>query len=367
MAKLFLNRIFNKCGPPIHLIWFITAKCNLRCSHCFFHRNIAADKDELSFGEIEKTIQRLSPLLSISLTGGEPFLREDLVDISRLLEGRKTTQNIMLFSNGYNSEAVLEKSEKILSGCPKTNIFINISLDGFEKEHDKYRNREGSYKRAAQTIKGLKELEAHFSNLNVGICTTLHSNNQKRINELRDDIYIKFGISPGINIIRGEPYLPELKDVDASFYKGAIKAIEHDRRKLGHASLRQAMIATREILGYKLAYETFIKHSRLYDCYAGSLMGIIYENGDVYPCEMLPDAKLGNLRDHNYDLNKIWGSRRAQETRQFIKTRKCFCTYECQYTCNTAYNVRFLPVFIGSALKYFIDFPTAMFKRHVQE
>lgn len=357
MQKLFLSRIFNKAGPPIHLIWFITAKCNLECSHCFYYPLDPANLNELSFEEARDVILKLPPLLSISLTGGEPFLREDLFEITKLLSERSVAKNIVLFSNGFNTESILTVTEKIVSSYLKTNIFVGISIDGFEEEHDKYRNKKGSYKRAINTLEGLKKLEDNFSNFNVGVGITLHSGNQNIIKELRRDIYAKFRINPGITMIRGTPRSSELKNVDANIYKEIIDAIEYDRIHTNQKSLMHVFIGAREVLGQKLAYESFIKHSRTYDCYAGLLMGVIYENGDVYPCEMLPDYKLGNLRDYDYDISKLWKNILADKARIWIKNRKCFCTYECQYTCNTLYNIKFLSFFIRHFLKYLMARP----------
>jgi len=356
LPHIFLKRIFKKTGPPIHLIWFITAKCDLRCSHCFYYRQVSTKAEELSYAEINKTISKLPPLLSLSLTGGEPFLRSDLLGITQLLFEKKITKNIVLFSNGFNTENILATTEKILSNCPNGNIFLGISIDGFEEIHDRYRNKKGSYQRAIDTLKGLKNLKNNFSNLNIGIGITLHQGNQAIIKELRDDIYVKLGIKPGITLIRGEPKSPELKNVDAEIYKKTISSLENDRRASQHISLLQTIIATREVLGQKLAYKTFVRQSRSYYCYAGSLMGVIYENGDVHPCEILKDSCFGNLRDYNYDITKIWKSKKANQIRKLIGTGNCFCTYECQYTCNTLYNIRFLPYFIRDILKYFINF-----------
>ncbi|MBU0633888.1 MAG: radical SAM protein [Candidatus Omnitrophica bacterium] len=350
MQKFFLSRIFNKAGPPLHLVWFLTAKCNLGCSHCFYYPRNLENSNELSFQEAQKVILKLPSLLSISLTGGEPFLREDLFEITKLLSKKNVTKNIVLFSNGFNTEDILKITKKIVSSCLNTNIFIGISIDGFEEEHDKYRNKKGAYGRAISTLEGLKKLENNFSNLNVGIGITLHKGNQNIMKELRRDIYAKFKINPGITMIRGIPKSPELKNVDANIYKQIIDAIEYDRIHSKQKSLPHIFIGAREVLGQRLAYENFIKYSRSYDCYAGSLMGVIYENGDVYPCEMLPDYKLGNLRDYNYDISKLWKNILADKARKWIRNRKCFCTYECQYTCNTLYNIKFLPFFMKHIL-----------------
>jgi radical SAM protein with 4Fe4S-binding SPASM domain len=77
-------------------------------------------------------------------------------------------------------------------------------------------------------------------------------------------------------------------------------------------------------------------------CYAGNLTGIIRSNGDVYPCEIL-DNKIGNLRENNYDLRKIWQSDAANKIRNKIREEKCFCTHECFITNNILFNPKMLP------------------------
>ena len=65
-------------------------------------------------------------------------------------------------------------------------------------------------------------------------------------------------------------------------------------------------------------------------------------NGDTYPCELLTDRRLGNVRDVGYDFKKIWFSKEADEARAFIRDSKCFCTYECFLTVNILFNPRML-------------------------
>jgi hypothetical protein len=69
----------------------------------------------------------------------------------------------------------------------------------------------------------------------------------------------------------------------------------------------------------------------------------MFANGDILPCELLIDRKLGNVRDVNYDFKKIWYSQKADETRKFIRDTKCFCTYECFLTVNILFNPRMMP------------------------
>ena len=245
MNQIFAERIFKKSGPPIHLIWFITARCNLCCSHCFYYRQILNPAEELSFAEITKTVSRLSPLLSVSLTGGEPFLRDDLPEIAGLFSQKKLTRNIVLFTNGFDTNRILAAAEKIVSICKGINIFIGVSIDGFQREHDQYRNKNGSYLNALNSVRELKKLKDCFRNLNLGIGITLHKGNQQIIKELRADIYSKFGIHPGITLIRGEPQSPELLEVEAGIYRKTISAIARDRSAAKPCGLLDAIMAAR--------------------------------------------------------------------------------------------------------------------------
>ncbi len=355
IKNYFLNRAIFKSGLPIHLIWFITSRCNLQCQHCFYHDKISVIKDdELCLKEIEITLSNLGPLLSLSLTGGEPFLRKDLTDIIKLIAKFNLTQNILLFTNGISTGLVLEKIEKIVYDNNEINFFIGVSIDGKKIEHDKYRGQTGAYEKAITTLYALQKLEKHFENLNIGVCSTFHHGNQATLIKFWESIYKEFDIIPGMTIIRGNPKNIELKKVDTVLYKQALDWIEEKRSSLNKQSLFQTLVNTRINLGHRMAYNVYTSGKRTYDCYAGKLMGVISETGDVFPCEMLDNANIGNLRNYNYDLENIWRSPKAFKIREEINTKKCSCTYECQYTTNTLYNVKYWRYFIAALSKQFI-------------
>jgi hypothetical protein len=89
-------------------------------------------------------------------------------------------------------------------------------------------------------------------------------------------------------------------------------------------------------------------------CYAGSLGGAMFSEGQVLPCELHIDREIGNVRDVDYDFRKLWYSPKAEEIRTFIRDTKCFCTYECFLTVNILFNPLVLPSVVKewSALKW---------------
>ena len=88
--------------------------------------------------------------------------------------------------------------------------------------------------------------------------------------------------------------------------------------------------------------QSFQKDCSINDCYAGSLFGVIKDNGDVFVCEQL-SRPIGNLSKVNYDLSKIWFSEAAKKQRLSIRNHECHCTYECVSSCNIFFNPKYYP------------------------
>ena len=352
LPKTFISRAFKKSGPPIHLIWFVTAKCNLRCVHCFYHEEVASPLNkELPHDEMMKIIGELPPLLSLVMTGGEPLVRADIHELIQNINDRKICETIRIFTNGHATDRIVSSFEKILSNCKNTRFFASVSLDGFEKDHDLFRKYDGTYQKTIATIKELNKLKKRFPTFQISINTTLHRDNQDSMDRFRNYIQKEVGIYPGITIIRGDPMSEDLKQVKLDIYKQTIDAIKGDRLKSEERGIFQTILDTRESLGHEMALETFSSQNRTYACHAGDLLGVIYANGDVYPCELLPNGCYGNIRDFDFDLKKVWQSEKSQDVRKFIADKKCSCTWECQFTTNTLYNKSNWPRFAKDLAK----------------
>ncbi|HLF55375.1 MAG TPA: radical SAM protein, partial [Thermoanaerobaculia bacterium] len=79
----------GRAFPPLHVFIELTYRCNVRCDFCQFFEfeDRAARKpfgDELRFEEIEAVLSELPRFSFVSFTGGELFLRRDVLDILRL-------------------------------------------------------------------------------------------------------------------------------------------------------------------------------------------------------------------------------------------------------------------------------------------
>ena len=77
--KSFLNP-----NQPGFLIFYVTNRCNFRCNFCFYRDEIdkGLKPDELTLDEIKKFSKTIGPLIQLSLTGGEPYLRKEFIEIA---------------------------------------------------------------------------------------------------------------------------------------------------------------------------------------------------------------------------------------------------------------------------------------------
>ncbi len=74
-------------------------------------------------------------------------------------------------------------------------------------------------------------------------------------------------------------------------------------------------INAKRIVRHRLIAEIAKTNNYQIPCYAGNLGACMFANGDIYPCELLIDRKLGNVRDGGYDFKKIWFGKQADDAR----------------------------------------------------
>ena len=93
-----LHKSINKKNQlPSYFIFFPTSRCNLSCSHCFYHDSLNKRFNELTLDEIDTFSKTMDPLLTLALTGGEPYLRHDLDQIARIFYN-KEIKNYEIFN-----------------------------------------------------------------------------------------------------------------------------------------------------------------------------------------------------------------------------------------------------------------------------
>ena len=349
--------IFKKNKLPSYFIFYPTSRCNLMCSHCFYHDSLNKKVNELSLEEIDAFTKTMDPLLSLVLTGGEPYLRHDLDQIVRIFYENTKTPMVTIPSNGWYLDKMSLQIKNMMKWCPDLILNQLISLDGLEEEHDEIRMKglkkglgaKGSFQKALNSMNLIKELQKEFGRINLGVQMTFTSQNQHKIIDSIKGIYeLTKPDNITIALVRGDPKEKVNVNLDIKLYQNAIKyrdSLFYEKKMSGHAKFSGNKLATagRIILGQK-TQEIYETGQYQMPCYAGNLSGVMYPEGQVYPCEILDKSHLiGSIREFNLDFRKLWLSQKAKEEVDFIKKTKCFCTHECFNSVNILFNPKFYP------------------------
>jgi radical SAM protein with 4Fe4S-binding SPASM domain len=159
-------------------VWEITLACNMNCKHCGSRAGIARP-NELTTKECYSLCEELAEIKcnTVSLMGGEPFIRKDWHLIAGCV--KDLGMKIAIVSNGLLMPQVINKIDRLE---PRV---VGISLDGTEKTHDTIR-RKGSYKAAIKAIDLLRE-----HGIQTTIITTLSKANFDDLLKIKDILSIK--------------------------------------------------------------------------------------------------------------------------------------------------------------------------------
>ena len=322
------------CGRPRavpkRLVLQVTNLCNSRCTTChiwkLYRHDPAGLQKELSADEwIQVASDAIrSGVRQIEVTGGEPFLKEGVPELLKVLVSR--LDSVSIVTNALCPEAVARDVETILRFArPGGQFTVSVSLDGLGASHDKIRGVIGSFDKAVDLLKRLNALSVQIPQLRHQISFTLSSANASQLSETVDYV-MNEGLIPSIDKF--------------CFRCAQSSARYHCTNALGEKSeILDALQAMRR--RYKLAL------SRLYisgimahlaapqrlpvPCYGLFASCWVGPYGNVTPCLSMTDSVIGNVRSSDYDILPAWRSPRAAELRKTIARGKCpVCWTDCQ-------------------------------------
>lgn len=347
----YLRLAFDRqLALPVYLVLFVNGVCHAKCLHCFLPslQDRQAANSKLSLSEIEKLSHHFGPAIyAVLLTGGEPFLREDLGDILDVLSRTRQLCVIKVATSGFFTDQVVTTWERVLAQRRDKYYGVTISFDGPRKVHDYIRGVPGSFSRAVTTLNQLKRLEQIYKNFEVDVHITVSRFNQDHLDELYDELRGTMHVGNVIcSVIRGEPRDPRAKDLDLSKYFSFSERLADDLSSgalAGHLRFSSSSILNAVNIVQRKRIERMLKCRKcISPCNAARLSAVVGSDGQVYACELLSDA-LGDLRKSDYDLVRIWNSPSAQAIRQRLVATGCFCTYENANLLNVLFSPRYYP------------------------
>ena len=343
---------------PSYFIFYPTSRCNLKCSHCFYHDNLNKKFNEITVDELDKITSTMNPILHLILTGGEPYLRHNLDQIVKIFYKNTKVPIISIPSNGWYLDKMDKQINNMMKCCPELTLNQQISIDGIGKDHNnirmdkKVKGDDNSFEKAIKTINHLKTIQKVYDRINIGIIITFTNENQNKFKSIIKEIYSL--VEPdniSINLVRGNPKQKVNLNLNLNLYRESVKFRDdlfYQKKMSGHTRFKGNSLATAgRVMLNELVNKTFEENKYITPCYAGNLSGVMYPEGDVYPCEILDKThKIGNIRDFDLDFRKLWLSKKAKEEVKFIRKTECFCTHECFNIVNILFNPKFYPQII---------------------
>lgn len=283
----------------------LTDCCNLKCRHCW----LSPETINMSFQDGEKrltftrgvTLSQMEDVITqaiplglqlIKLTGGEPFLRSDIIDFIELFHYNGL--NVHIETNGTlidESTAKKLKQYKVRQ--------ISVSLDSADsKIHDSFRGLKGAF---SMSVKGIKHLVKY--NLNTQIIMSLYRDNLAKIEDM-----VYFAGNLGVQSLKINPVMPigrAHKMVKMNSTLSVEELIETSHLVRNHFQSKTKLPI---YFSLPIAFQpvTKIMKKKNPECAILNILGIV-ENGDISFCgiqKVENDLVMGNIdRDR---LDAIW-------------------------------------------------------------
>jgi len=153
-------------GYPTDAIIALTYRCDARCEMC----NIWQLKPQ-EFLSIDDYAKVPSSLKDINVSGGEAFMRDDVVEIVRVINQKCDKPRIVISTNGFRTKHIISSMEELRKEIP--NVGIGVSIDGMGETHNRIRGIKNAWERATDTLNQLRERE--FTNVRIGF-TAMNDN-----------------------------------------------------------------------------------------------------------------------------------------------------------------------------------------------
>jgi GT2 family glycosyltransferase/MoaA/NifB/PqqE/SkfB family radical SAM enzyme len=317
----------------------LTYNCNSKCIMCDlwdYNKRTPKASHELSLDEIKSFVGE-SRLLQkpkvVVLSGGEPFLRNDIVDLCGFFSKQLPHSSIGILTNGINTEVILNKTKDVLNRFQPQSLWLGSSLDGIGKEHDKIRGIEGAFAGLCKTINHCKK---ELPKVKFSVTFTLTPYNVDQLIPAK-----QFADSEGLDFFAQfvvpkqarEEFIWTPQDLDRAnkeimqINQGIIAKISQGGSidsldKIKDKYLISQLYYWSHLVKYQVNPQRFFKK-----CVAGSKFAMFNPYGDCYFCPGHKSTSIGNIRDQRFD--NLWNSERAQNMRSFIKDGDCHCWLVC--------------------------------------
>ncbi len=284
-------------GPlPKSAFLSVTMLCNSRCIHCDIWKNKGLD-----FLPVAVYRKLPATLEMVDITGGEPFLRNDIPDIVRAVREACPKARILITTNGFLPQKIKKFASLIVQADPK--IAFRLSLDGWGQTHEKVRRIPHAFEKVMQTIDILKKAGV----ADIGLTYTLMGINRQDMRKVYEYCR-KQGLSFSLNVVHDSPIYfgtgkTQLQPKPTSVKKDFEYLFKRQMKSVNPKDWGKAWFN-------RYSYEYMVHHRRPLPCGAGENFFYMDPFANVFMCQ-IKNWPIGNLRNQSFE--DIWYSKAKQQ------------------------------------------------------
>ncbi len=295
---------------------------------------------ELSLNEIKQVFGQFKRLDAVRISGGEPFMRNDIHNVINIIDKTVFPKIFHLTTNGLTPDRIVKGVKKIR---PLKKLHIKISIDSEGISNDRIRGVTNAYKKSYETVKKLSEIRSE-RNFYLGV-------NQTIVNKESMDSYFKLSKVFSEYDVAIHPVFAYTKET--ALYSSGSKITNAGFKTFGDFSKEELEIFIKKLLnstsGFTSFKEKIIKRYYLKGVYNRLVKNIskpapaclalkshlrILPNGDVPVC-LYNDSVAGNLRKQK--LEDFWKDPETENLRKWI--RNCpGCWAGCETVVSAIYS-----------------------------
>ena len=278
----------------------VTYRCPMRCKMCDIWNNPTKPEEEFK----PELLKKLPKMRSVNITGGEPFVREDIEEIVKILLTK--TDRIVFSTSGYFSDKIIALAKKY------PQIGYRISIEGLSCKNDELRGRAGGFDKGLRTLLELRRLGIK----DIGFGITVSNNNSADmldLYELNRNLKMQFATASFHNSFYFHKYDNKVTNID-EVCGNFDELIQRLMKENSPKSWFRAF--------FNLGLINYIKGGRrMLPCEAGSENFFIDPYGNVLPCNGMEKScwfdTMGNLNNVE-TFDEIWHSEQAKAVREKV-------------------------------------------------
>ena len=349
LRSVYRNRN-HRVDLPRFLTYTVTFGCNARCIMCDSWKMPA--KGDLSTEEVDRIFSQLPVMDAIRLTGGEPFVRRDLLEIGQIAERRLKPLVLHITTNGFLTDRVVAYCEQRDRRVP---LQMLVSIDGVGEKHNHVRGSTQAWNMVLETIRVLAPRQKALG-MRLGVNQTIVDaeglDHYRQLREIlrplgiHNNVVMAYDMSATYNVEREVDVAPTEVGQFSTFgeftdqnLRELLDEVESDLKSLPWGERLAKRYYLRGIRNRLLGKRGVPNPT----CVALNSHLRIFPNGDVPTCQF-NSRVVGNLREQSF--HEVWNNVVTNEQRAWVK-RCPGCWAECEVLPSAIYTLDLLrPAFV---------------------